>query len=111
MLPLDDNLTFDVDSVKNYLTQKNINWYQLIASSAMGTNTQEYGMLYMPQSVTLSDMEELCDIMGDVSVAHIMTETEYQEYLDDAPTDAAWDVTIYGKETTYYGPAAKTTES
>lgn len=102
-----DGTKFSPDTAKQVLSQSNINWYQMITSDAMGTNKQEYGMVYFPASVTLADMTAALNILSGVYDAHIMTKDEYEKYLADSPTDQVWDIQIYGKETTHYGPAAQ----
>lgn len=102
-----DSTSFDPEVAKQMLSQSGINWYQMITSDAMGTNRQEYGMLYFPASVTLSDMQSALNVISGIYDAHIMTEGEYAKYLEDSPSDQIWDVQIYGKETTHYGPAAQ----
>lgn len=102
-----DSTSFEPDTAKQVLSQSNINWYQMITSDGMGTNKQEYGMVYFPSSVTLSDMTNALNVLSGVYDAHIMTKDEYEKYLESAPSDQIWDIQIYGKETTHYGPAAK----
>lgn len=102
-----DSTKFDPEVAKQVLSQSNINWYQMITSDAMGTNKQEYGMVYFPASCTLSDMTAALNILSGVYDAHIMTKAEYEQYLADSPTDQVWDIQLYGKETTHYGPAAQ----
>lgn len=98
---------FDVNKAKQIFTDNDIRWYQLIASDAMGTNTQEYGMLYFPASVTLADLQKAQEQLSATYDAHIMNCAEYDEYLAEAPTDEVWDIQLYGHEITYYGPAAQ----
>ena len=102
-----DNQNLDPELAKQFLSQNNINWYQMITSDSMGTNRKEYAMVYFPASVTLTDMQTALNILSGMYNAHIMTKAEYDQYLADAPTDAVWDVQIYGTETTHYGPAAE----
>lgn len=105
-----DSKKFDPEVAKQVLTQANINWFQMTTSDAMGTDRQEYGMVYFPKSVTLTDMQNALNYISGVYNAHIMTEAEYQKYLDESPTDNVWDIQIYGKETTHCGPAYPTTK-
>lgn len=103
-----DGSAVNVDNLKNVLEKAGVNWYQIIASNDNGTGIQEYGLLYFPPSATLGDMQTAVDALdaGKFS-AHVMDQSEYDKYLEEAPGDELWNLKIYGHEITYYGPAAK----
>lgn len=97
---------FDAELVKSDLEKAGINWYQLIASNSMGTNQQQYGYLFLPGSTTYNDVVTAMNTLSSNFDAHICTEEEYSQYVDDK-TGSMVNIDLYHNETTHFGPAAK----
>lgn len=100
---LNDN-TFNVDEAQATFSELGLNWYQMIASSSMGTSNQETCYLYFPSDHTLT---QLIDIVNAINAtgkynATLLTLDQYNEYVNNVkPYD------VYNNETTYFGPAAQ----
>ena len=97
------NNKFDVNEFQELLTQKNINWYQIIASNSMGTQTQETCYLYMPANTSFTDMTNTATVIsanGEWN-AMVLTADSYKQYADNVNQ-----FDFSHNETTYYGPAA-----
>lgn len=95
--------SFSASDAKDFLSKNNINYYQMIASSSMGTGNQEYAYLYFPESVTFTQLSQAKDILSQSYDVSFLTPDEYQEYADEANSS---NVNIYQNETTYFGPAS-----
>ena len=92
---------FDVDLAKSELSKHNVNWYQMIASSSMGTQQRETCYLYFPSSVTLTEMQDVINSLSENFDGHVLTQAEYDDYVNNVDQ-----YDIYHNETTYFGPAA-----
>lgn len=104
-LEQNDETDFDVQLIKELLSENNVNWYQLIATSSMGTNQQQYGYLFFPQNVSYTEMEDALAAIKKEFSGHICTEKEYKEFVEKSDESmGAYD--LYNNKITYYGPAA-----
>lgn len=98
--------SIDVQALKDILSSKNINWYQMVASSSMGTNTQEYAYVFFPASITCNELNDAVNaINAEGYEGHIVTVEEINKKSSDAGNGATID--LYHSENTYYGPAAQ----
>lgn len=107
--PMEGKTEVDVEAIKKVLNDNNVNWYQIITSdNKKAPGKSEHGLIYMPASVTLSDMTNVANIAGGIYGAHVMTREEYETYLENAPSDNIMEgINIYERETTEFGPAAQ----
>lgn len=96
-----DTTKFNVDLAKSELSKHNVNWYQMIASSSMGTQQRETCYLYFPSSVTLTEMQDVVNSLAENFNGRVLTQAEYDDYVNNVNQ-----YDIYHNETTYFGPAA-----
>lgn len=99
-----DDTKLDTDALKTQLTELNINWYQFIASSSMGTTAQEYCYLYFPASATYTDVSWAVDALNATGLytSNLLNETDYLAYAENVNQ-----YDFSKNETTYYGPASQ----